>query len=423
MSKLATSYDLRSYAGPILDQGVFGSCMPNSIVSTIDMITRLAGKELAPLSRMQNYADTRNAMGSFNKDSGSIPEIALDMAKTKGIAPESMWKYTPENMYTQPTEEVYAAASGVKISGWTALNIYQHTNGLVNTVKDMLSQGKPVILGFLAKSYFMYQYGPLEDQTNTGSGPSYGGHATMIVGYDDNLNGGSYIIKNSWGTSWGDNGYGTISYNQFTPRQITYEDMPDLIGLWTIDGVNDINLTWSAERMTMAKEYAVIFGRAADTRGMDWWAGHLKSGNVTKEQLADYLINSYEGKLAYGSKSNAEFVDSMYDNILGRDPDAGGLAYWTQKLDDGVSRGALANYLMDTVEVSTVDIVAQDYLYNKVNLSSYISISMQYDGENHTKEVREAISGVTSNADNTEDIKIELIGVFGRENDDSVFGL
>lgn len=34
-------------------------------------------------------------------------------------------------------------------------------------------------------------------------------HSIQLIGYDK---WGNYIIKNSWGTSWGDNGYGTVSY-------------------------------------------------------------------------------------------------------------------------------------------------------------------------------------------------------------------
>lgn len=44
---------------------------------------------------------------------------------------------------------------------------------------------------------------------------SYGGHAMALVGYDDAINGGSFIIVNSWGPSWGDNGYCYVNYDDF----------------------------------------------------------------------------------------------------------------------------------------------------------------------------------------------------------------
>lgn len=407
MSTLATKYDLRAYAGAVLDQGNIGSCMPNSLVSGIDLIMRLAGKEIDPLSRLQNYADTRNAMGSFSRDSGSIPEYSLDAAKNKGIAYESSWEYTNDNLYKQPTVDVYAEASGMKLSGWTALNIYQSDIGYVNSVKAALSEGKPVILGFMVRYSFFSLDGPLYSQQSLSTDAYAGGHAVLIVGYDDNLNGGSYIIKNSWGTEWGDNGYGAISYKQFSPRPITFEDPPDLVGLWTLDGVNNMNLVFTTERVTMAQEYAIILGRAPEVVGMDWWAGHLKLGDVTKADLADMLLASSEALAMYGSETNAEFVQSMYENVLGRNADSGGLQWWTEKLNSGVSRGTLANYLMDTVSTSSNDILAHDYLANKTHLSSYISIALQYDGK-HDNVVKTAISSVTYDANYTEVIKIGL---------------
>lgn len=42
-----------------------------------------------------------------------------------------------------------------------------------------------------------------------------GGHAMCIVGYDDTLHGGSFIVRNSWGTNWGDNGYCYMPYTMY----------------------------------------------------------------------------------------------------------------------------------------------------------------------------------------------------------------
>jgi C1A family cysteine protease len=39
-----------------------------------------------------------------------------------------------------------------------------------------------------------------------------GGHAVAVVGYNDNLNGGRFICRNSWGTGWGDRGYFYMPY-------------------------------------------------------------------------------------------------------------------------------------------------------------------------------------------------------------------
>lgn len=54
-----------------------------------------------------------------------------------------------------------------------------------------------------------HDYCPINMETNR---PAYG-HAMTIVGFDDNLNGGSWIVSNSMGLSWGDHGFGAIPYS------------------------------------------------------------------------------------------------------------------------------------------------------------------------------------------------------------------
>lgn len=413
MSTLATRYDLRYLAGPIQDQGSTGACMAFAITGAIDLIARQSGNEVAPLSTMQLYTDTRIAMGSFHYDSGSIPEYAFNVAKNTGVAFASSWEYSPENMYNKPTEEVHAEAAQNKISGYTEMNKYQAGTFFVYDVKEMLSQGKPVVLGFRVKDFFFNQIGPLESQTNFGTGPQRAGHAVTIVGYDDNIGGGSYIVKNSWGTSWGDNGYGTISYKQFVTTKIYDSNgnyiLPDLVGMWTLDGFQGADFKYTKEKTSVATEYATLLHRAAEVSGLEYWAGVIKNG-LSRSDMADMIINSTEGQTFYGSDTNTEFVAEMYENILGRQADSGGLAWWTAQLDSGTSRGTLAVSLMDALKPNT-DVVAYDYLYNKTNLSNYISIAMQYQG-GHDEIIREAFEDVTSDANNTEIIKVGLVQQF-----------
>ena len=63
-------------------------------------------------------------------------------------------------------------------------------------------------LSWLCKTY-SFTYKPVNDTDNQ---PSVD-HALAIVGYDDQLNGGCWIIANDATTKWGDQGYGAIGYN------------------------------------------------------------------------------------------------------------------------------------------------------------------------------------------------------------------
>jgi hypothetical protein len=85
--------------------------------------------------------------------------------------------------------------------------------------------------------------------------------------------------------------------------------------------------------------YFAAFLRVPDYAGLSFNAGLVRGGTVTLAQLADFFATSPEFVAAYGTLDNAQFVTLLYSNVLGRVPDAAGLAGWTALLDGGMSRG------------------------------------------------------------------------------------
>lgn len=76
-------------------------------------------------------------------------------------------------------------------------------------VKDALSKGRPIIFGIkLNSSFYGNKTGKIKNIT-----PSNNSHAMCLVGYDNSTN--CYIARNSWDTSWGDDGYCYIPYDYF----------------------------------------------------------------------------------------------------------------------------------------------------------------------------------------------------------------
>lgn len=91
--------------------------------------------------------------------------------------------------------------------------------------------------------------------------------------------------------------------------------------------------TWSGKRAPLTRLYWAFFLRTPDLNGMDYWVGRLKAGK-SLATVAKQFSQSNEFQTKYGSKSNEQFVTLIYQNIFDRDPDAGGLAFWTKRLDD-----------------------------------------------------------------------------------------
>jgi hypothetical protein len=89
----------------------------------------------------------------------------------------------------------------------------------------------------------------------------------------------------------------------------------------------------------VARLYFAYFLRIPDYGGLDFWIGYYRAGNPL-EAISDFFAASAEFQARYGSLDNAAFVNLVYQNVLGRAPDAGGFAFWKGQLDTGsMTRG------------------------------------------------------------------------------------
>jgi hypothetical protein len=120
--------------------------------------------------------------------------------------------------------------------------------------------------------------------------------------------------------------------------------------------------------------YLGAFGRAPDGDGLAYWKA--KVGEIGIERTTEAL---YQGGLDNGelkaNVSNTEFVTNFYTSILGRAPDASGLAFWVGKLDagqlergvaiysfvEGISSGTGTAYERDAKYVNNKALVAQEF--------------------------------------------------------------
>jgi hypothetical protein len=143
-------------------------------------------------------------------------ENAFDLLVRQGAAPWSVMPYTDKDYTTQPTAAQRSAASKYKLASYRRI-----PPGDIETIKAELAAGRPVVFGMGIDDNFYQLKNSVYDQKG---GKTYGGHAMALVGYDDGKSSprghrGAFKIINSWGTGWGDKGYGWISYRQWTSEQ------------------------------------------------------------------------------------------------------------------------------------------------------------------------------------------------------------
>ena len=205
---LPASVDLRTYASPVEDQGQLGSCTGNAIAGAIELIDKKNNKRL-DVSRLFIYYEERVLEGTVNYDYGAYIRDGIKVCYTKGAPLESLWPYNIRKWATKPSTAAYTDALKRKVTG------YQRCANFT-AVKNALALGNPVVIGF--DVYESFEQGAwqlangsgLMPYPNTSTEQLLGGHAVLIVGYNDSTQ--RFIVKNSWGTSWADRGYFYMPY-------------------------------------------------------------------------------------------------------------------------------------------------------------------------------------------------------------------
>ncbi|SLN15220.1 Poly(beta-D-mannuronate) C5 epimerase 5 [Aquimixticola soesokkakensis] len=96
--------------------------------------------------------------------------------------------------------------------------------------------------------------------------------------------------------------------------------------------------------------YIAILGREPGKEGIEYWTEKTANG-MSSNELATSFLNSEEFKLRFDSASNGDFVDKLYNNILGRDGAESGVSYWTNALESGAkSRAEVADLFTNSQE-------------------------------------------------------------------------
>jgi C1A family cysteine protease len=201
--KLPESVDLRSQCPSVVDQGNLGSCTANAIASAYEFehLKQNLG-DFVP-SRLFIYYNERVIEHTVKSDSGAMLRDGIKSIgkgdKGKGVCSESLWPYNINRFASKPCNKCFTEALKDQAIEYMAV---QQTPA---QLKGCLADGYPIVFGFTVYSSFMnigydgIMPMPKPDESIEG------GHAVMCVGYDDSKQ--VYIIRNSWGTGFGDKGY------------------------------------------------------------------------------------------------------------------------------------------------------------------------------------------------------------------------
>jgi C1A family cysteine protease len=212
--RTAPSVDMRPLDTPVKDQGNLGSCTSFMATGMMQFVRKSLGLPDLSLSELFIYWNERVIEGTTGYDSGASIGDAFQVVASPGACPESDWPYDVTKFTVQPPAQCFTDAALDVATQELALD------GSLDSIKQCLAEGSPVGFGFDVYDSFM-DIGPdgIMPVPDVNTESVQGGHAAMYVGYDDAKS--SFIVRNSWGSSWGAAGYFYMPYQIVTNGMAT----------------------------------------------------------------------------------------------------------------------------------------------------------------------------------------------------------
>lgn len=206
LAALPAKVDLRPQCPAVYDQGQLGSCTANAIGAAHEFDQMKQQEQAFMPSRLFIYYNERVMEGTVNSDAGAQIRDGIKSIGRQGVCPETDWPYDITKFAAKPSASAFTDAAKNK-----AIQ-YERITRTLPQMKGCSAAGYPWVFGFTVYESFE---GQTVAQTGIVPMPSpteqvLGGHAVLCVGYDDSQQ--RFIVRNSWGTGWGIQGYFLMPY-------------------------------------------------------------------------------------------------------------------------------------------------------------------------------------------------------------------
>ncbi|GMJ07297.1 hypothetical protein like AT3G45310 [Hibiscus trionum] len=182
---------------PVKDQGKCGSCWTFSTTGALEAAYHQAFGKGISLSEQQ-LVDCAGAFNNFGCH-GGLPSQAFEYIKYNGgLDTEESYPYTARNGLCKYSPE------NVAVKVIDSVNI---TLGSEDELKHAVAVVRPVSVAFQVVTSFRFYKSGVYTSDTCGNTPMDVNHAVVAVGYGVENGVPYWLIKNSWGARWGDNGY------------------------------------------------------------------------------------------------------------------------------------------------------------------------------------------------------------------------
>jgi hypothetical protein len=273
---LPVSVNLSNYSVPVGNQGQVSSCVSWAIgYAMMGWYYNKLGRSGPPFAPMFVYSLTNNGA-----DRGSWPADALKVLGERGIDTKAHYGAGwATDWRTRPNTEQAANAYKYRLTG--ARPLFSHTNSGatptdVYNIQAELAAQHPVAIDIRVRSSFQ----TLKSGTWSGTGPYVapaGYHEILAVGY----NATGLLIQNSWGSTWGSNGYAWIPWQNVKADVVAADTASGVVTATTTTDTTAPTITTAPVQRLNAGDTLLSSGIPVSLS----WAGADNSGTVASYDL------------------------------------------------------------------------------------------------------------------------------------------
>lgn len=198
---------------PVKDQGQLGSCVSFAVSAMKEyQENKEQEEELAKgkrgKSKVYDYSESWiywncKKIDPWPNEEGTSIRYAMKVLQKIGVPTEKAWPYVDVGDIGEPKNWADL------IARWALIDSYWRIDNLEELKAALIEGPVPIGVPCFYEIFFVGSDGYVPYPANPNG--IYGGHAICAVGYDDKKQ--LVKFKNSWGTSWGDNGYGYLPYS------------------------------------------------------------------------------------------------------------------------------------------------------------------------------------------------------------------
>lgn len=222
VAHLPLKVDLTNLMPPVYNQGQINSCTANAIAAAMEFDDIKRGVKPAKTpSRLFIYYNERVMEGDPGKDAGGQIRDGIKSVARQGVCLEQTWRYLKANLLKKPPDVAYTRARRYKAVE------YQRMTHNLDELRSCLASGYPFVFGIKVFTSFqgaaVKKTGKLDMPTK--GEKAIGLHAVLAAGYDEGSK--RFLVRNSWGKSWGIRGYFTLPYQYLLDSEISHD-------FWTI---------------------------------------------------------------------------------------------------------------------------------------------------------------------------------------------